>query len=170
MLPMVTLKISPYTNVTLTLGWTTLFVRVWVTAPYMKKKGTVKHRELKSGHGPHRKPTTKTNWLTDRRLQYNLNLIRGRMNKIKGTQYLGQPLPGGYKYGDMALQVGGVSDETLSLNMSSVRLGPLSDCTANYRPVLSSEREPYMKKKEAVKHKKTKSSERGARYQDELAD
>jgi hypothetical protein len=28
----------------------------------------------------------------------------------------------------------------------SMRLGPLSDCTANCRPVLSSEREPYRNK------------------------
>jgi hypothetical protein len=32
----------------------------------------------------------------------------------KGTQcsgvYLGHPAPGGYKYGDLALQVGGVTD------------------------------------------------------------
>jgi hypothetical protein len=26
---------------------------------------------------------------------------------------MGHPVPGGYKYGDLALQVGGVSDETL---------------------------------------------------------
>jgi hypothetical protein len=30
----------------------------------------------------------------------------------------------------------------------SARLGPLSDCTADCRPVLSSERAPYMKKEE----------------------
>jgi hypothetical protein len=35
-----------------------------------------------------------------------------------------------------------------------VRLWPVSDCTANYRPVLSSEREPYMKKKESNYHSK----------------
>jgi hypothetical protein len=27
--------------------------------------------------------------------------------------YLGHPVPGGYKYGNLALQVGGVSDETV---------------------------------------------------------
>jgi hypothetical protein len=26
---------------------------------------------------------------------------------------MGHPVPGGYKYGDLALQVGGVSDETV---------------------------------------------------------
>jgi hypothetical protein len=35
----------------------------------------------------------------------------------KGTQcpgvYLGRSVPGGYKYGDLALQVGGVSNETV---------------------------------------------------------
>jgi hypothetical protein len=66
-------------------------------APYMKKKGIVKHRKLKSTHGPHREPTTKTNWPTDHQSQYNLKL---------------------------------------------------RDCTANYTPILSSEKEPYMKKKE----------------------
>jgi hypothetical protein len=30
-----------------------------------------------------------------------------------GITGLGHPLPGGYKYGDLALQVGGVSDETV---------------------------------------------------------
>jgi hypothetical protein len=34
-----------------------------------------------------------------------------------GTQfpgvYLGHPVPGGYKYGNLALQVGGVSDEAV---------------------------------------------------------
>jgi hypothetical protein len=33
----------------------------------------------------------------------------------------------------------------------------VSDCTANYRPVLSSERAPYMKKKESVKQRKLNS-------------
>jgi hypothetical protein len=39
-LPMETLKISPYTNVTL-------------NEPYTEKKVTVKQRKFKSGHGPH---------------------------------------------------------------------------------------------------------------------
>jgi hypothetical protein len=29
---------------------------------------------------------------------------------------MGHPVPGGYKYGDLALQVGGVSDETVKWN------------------------------------------------------
>jgi hypothetical protein len=45
------------------------------------------------------------------------------------------------KYGDLALQVGRVSDETVR---------PVSDCTKNYRPIVSSERAPYMKKKEST--------------------
>jgi hypothetical protein len=31
----------------------------------------------------------------------------------KGTQCLGHAVPGGYKYEDLALQVGGVSDEAV---------------------------------------------------------
>jgi hypothetical protein len=42
--------------------------------------------------------------------------------------------------------------------MDSARLGPVSDCTANYRPARSSERAPYIKKKV------------NSRHQDELAD
>jgi hypothetical protein len=42
-----------------------------------------------------------------------LRIVRG---DGKGTQcsgvYLGHPVPGGYKYGVLALQVGGVSDES----------------------------------------------------------
>jgi hypothetical protein len=36
-LPTVTIKISPCTNVTLTLGWITLFMGLWVREPYTKK-------------------------------------------------------------------------------------------------------------------------------------
>jgi hypothetical protein len=35
---------------------------------------TVKQGKLKSAHGPYRGPGTKTNWPTDHRSQYNLNL------------------------------------------------------------------------------------------------
>jgi hypothetical protein len=38
--------------------------------------------------------------------------------------------------------------------MSSAGLKPVSDCTANYRPVLSSERTPYTEKQEIVNLKK----------------
>jgi hypothetical protein len=48
----------------------------------------------------------------------------------KGTQYpglyLGHRVPGGYNYGDLALQVGGVSNEK-GVAMSSEGLGPESD-------------------------------------------
>jgi hypothetical protein len=55
----------------------------------------------------------------------------------------------GYKYGDLAFQVGGVSDETVKYGRRVLRDFDLrvtalarsrSNCTVNYRPVLSSER------------------------------
>jgi hypothetical protein len=52
---------------------------------------------------------------------------------------LGHPVPGRYKYGNLALQVGGVSDETVKYGYGS---WALSHYTANCRPVLSSERAP----------------------------
>jgi hypothetical protein len=90
-LPMVTLKISPCTNVTLTLGWITLFMRdMGEAALHREDEVTVKQGD------------TKMNWPINRRSQCNLKLN-------------------------------------------------LRHCTANYRPVLSSERAPYMKtKKEAI--------------------
>jgi hypothetical protein len=62
--------------------------------------------------------------------------------------YLGHPVPDGYKYGDLALQVGGVSRMgTLKYGFQSsgtqtrtglgMRVRPE---TVNYRPVFSSER------------------------------
>jgi hypothetical protein len=66
------------------------------------------------------------------------------------------PVPGGYKYGDLALQVGGVSDET-NMVMGCTPIQSVTDCTANYRPVLLSERAPYKKRKESnCKTKKIK--------------
>jgi hypothetical protein len=51
------------------------------------------------------------------------------------------------KYGDLALQVGGVSDKTENMAVSwdfdlrvTALAGPRSNCTVIYRPVLSSER------------------------------
>jgi hypothetical protein len=38
--------------------------------------------------------------------------IEPRLTQCPGV-YLGHPVPGGYKYGNLALQVGGVSDETV---------------------------------------------------------
>jgi hypothetical protein len=35
---------------------------------------------------------------------------------------MGHPVPGGYKYGDLALQVGGVSAETVKYVVSSAGL------------------------------------------------
>jgi hypothetical protein len=60
--------------------------------------------------------------------------------------YLGHPVPGGYKYGDLALQVGGVSRiETIKYDLES--RGPQTreglrwrGPPVNYRPVVSSER------------------------------
>jgi hypothetical protein len=46
------------------------------------------------------------------------------------------------------------------------RLSPVSDCTENYRPVLSSERALYMKKKVDVKERKLKSGQRPEREPD----
>jgi hypothetical protein len=56
--------------------------------------------------------------------------------------YLGHPVPGGFKYRDLALQVGGIS------RITAIKYGLVSRGTAvarpaarfNYRPVLSSER------------------------------
>jgi hypothetical protein len=40
---------------------------------------------------------------------------------------LGHPVTGGYKYGDLALQVGGVSNDTVRRGVSSEGLGPEID-------------------------------------------
>jgi hypothetical protein len=59
----------------------------------------------------------------------------------------GPPCSWGYKYRDLALQVGGVSDETVKYGLRdfdprvTALARPRSNCTVNYRPVLSSERE-----------------------------
>jgi hypothetical protein len=62
----------------------------------------------------------------------------------------GPPVSGGYKYGDLALQVGGVSDETVIYGTSPAGLGRMSDFTSTYRPVLSSERTPHKRRKKSV--------------------
>jgi hypothetical protein len=51
----------------------------------------------------------------------------------KGTQCLGvkpgHPVPGGYKYGDLALQVGGVLNlRQQNVVINSAELGPENDC------------------------------------------
>jgi hypothetical protein len=70
----------------------------------------------------------------------------------KGPQcpgvYLGHPVPGGYKYGDLALQVEGVSGIGIikyGLESGGTHTPAGLRCrgpaeTVNYRPVLSSER------------------------------
>jgi hypothetical protein len=70
----------------------------------------------------------------------------------KGTHglgvYLGHPVPGGYKYGDLVLQVGGVSRigtikygiESRGTQTGTGLLWREPASTVNYRPVLSSER------------------------------
>jgi hypothetical protein len=62
------------------------------------------------------------------------------------------PVPGGYKYGNLALQVGGVSDETVKYGYGicvtqtiELREDPKLQI-ANCRPILSSERAPHRDK------------------------
>jgi hypothetical protein len=50
--------------------------------------------------------------------------------------YLGHPIPGGYKYGDLALQVGGVSNETVNYGLTSAGLEPQSDCSCKVQKQL----------------------------------
>jgi hypothetical protein len=75
---MVTLTISLYTNVTLTfdigfgLDHPVHGGYGWGRHAWRRMKAIVKQRKLKSGHGHHKGPDTKTNWPTDRRSQYNL--------------------------------------------------------------------------------------------------
>jgi hypothetical protein len=59
-----------------------------------------------------------------------LRVVGGNKN---GTQCLGvypdHPVPGGYKYGDLDLQVGGVSNpRQQNVAMSPVGLGPENEC------------------------------------------
>jgi hypothetical protein len=59
----------------------------------------------------------------------------------KVTQCLGvqldHPVPGGYKYGDLALQVGGVSNPRhLNLVMSPAGLGTENDCAGEVQQQL----------------------------------
>jgi hypothetical protein len=121
-LPMVTFKISPYTNVT----WNFYFDfgldhpvhggYGWGSPIPRTNKIIVKQRKLKS------EPGTKTNWPTDCRSKYNMNLN-------------------------------------------------LLHITANYRSILSSERAPYLKKKESNCHSKKcniwSPAPNGARHQDD---
>jgi hypothetical protein len=57
--------------------------------------------------------------------------------------YLGHPVPGGYKYGDLAFQVGEVSRiGTIKYGIESrgIQTERIPAETVNYRPVLLSER------------------------------
>jgi hypothetical protein len=74
------------------------------------------------------------------------------------------PVPGGYKYGDLALQVEGVSNETEKYGRESYGTlsrewllwqGQEAIVWVNYWPILSSERVPHIKKP-AIVRKKTK--------------
>jgi hypothetical protein len=69
----------------------------------------------------------------------------------------------GYKYGDLAFQIGKVSDETVKYDhelcgtRTLERLlwqGPETIVQVNYRSILSSERAPDMKKPAIVRQKK----------------
>jgi hypothetical protein len=119
-LPVLTIKISPCTNVTLTFCWITLFMGdMGEGALHREDEENVKEIKIWLETG------TKTNWPTDRRSQCNLKLN-------------------------------------------------LRHCTANYRPVLSSERTPYIKNEESNCHSNKcniwSPAPKGARHQHELAD
>jgi hypothetical protein len=75
---------------------------------------------------------------------------------------MGHPVPGRYKYGDLALQVGGVSDETVKYGREFCGTliqewllwqGLVAIVQVNCRPVLSSERVPHIKKPAIVRQK-----------------
>jgi hypothetical protein len=77
--------------------------------------------------------------------------------------YLGYPVPGKYKYGDLAFQVGGVSNVTVKYGYevcgTSARgkllwQGPEASVRVNYRPILSSERASHNKKPAIVRQNK----------------
>jgi hypothetical protein len=80
---------------------------------------------------------------------------------------MGHPVTGGYKYGNLVLQIGRVSDEAVKCGF-----GPLSDCTANCRPVLSSERAPHGNKTATPQQGviSGRKSHNGARHQYILTD
>jgi hypothetical protein len=82
-------------------------------------------------------PDTKIDWLTDHWSQYILKLetwlssplwrqVRVVRGGVKGTEcprvQLGYRVPGGYKYGDLAFQVRGVSDETSIYGYGSCKI------------------------------------------------
>jgi hypothetical protein len=118
-LPMVTLKISPCTDETLTFDFGLdhpVHGGYGRGSPTPRRRSNCQTKKLKSEWGP----GTKTNWPTDRRSQFNLKLRHS---------------------------------------------------TANYKPVLSSERAPYMKDKESTCHSNKCNiwslAPKGAEHQDE---
>jgi hypothetical protein len=83
---------------------------------------------------------------------------------------MGHPVLGRYKYGDLALQIGGVSDDRVIYGCVSCAT-LTSDCIANYRPVLV--REGALHEKGNCKIKKIKIwswASKQARHQHELDD
>jgi hypothetical protein len=80
--------------------------------------------------------------------------------KLYEMEVLGHPVPRGYKYGDLDLQVRGVSNESVKYGRefcgtwppeSLLWYGPETIVRVNYRPVLSSERASHSKKPTIVK-------------------
>jgi hypothetical protein len=86
-LPMVTLKSLPCTNVT----WTSDFDigldhpvhsgYGW-GSPIPRRRSNCETKKLKSGYGPHWRPSTRTNWPTDRRSQCNLKVLHCTPNYL----------------------------------------------------------------------------------------
>jgi hypothetical protein len=143
----------------------------------MKKKKSNRHSEkLKSGNLSQKGPDTRTNWSTDRRSQCNLDFDfdfdfdSRRLPRGGGLEYIHRipaslkrlwrtnPVPGGggYTYGNLALQVGRVSCETVKYGREFCRIwsqewllwqGPEAIVRVNYKSIFSSERTPYIKKK-----------------------
>jgi hypothetical protein len=114
--------------------------------------------------GPKGMPDTKADRPTDRWSQHQLNstqprqtgrLTVGRDITLTAESFFLNPVLGGItgppcfwgiQIRGPGLQDGGVSNETVKSGYGSWATRPESDCTANDRPVLSSERKPYMKK------------------------
>jgi hypothetical protein len=72
------------------------------------------------------------------------------------------PVPGGYKYRNLALQVGGVSNEIVEYGREFcwtstqdwlLWQGPEAIVQVNYTPILSSDRAPYSKNPESSERK-----------------
>jgi hypothetical protein len=104
---------------------------------------------------------TMTLWLTDRPSAVTwLWYQSSPSHQCLGVQ-LGHTVPGGYTYGDLVLQVGGVSNETVKDDHQFcgtwtrewlVWQNPKAIVPVNYRRILSSERAPNIKKPPIVRH------------------